>query len=93
MLKKQTYILKEKTWLFENFAKSCFILNRHSKIQDFSTLKIHKNLTDCQNPLKSFLSDRGEHNIKSQEVLGPNCSPTVNKIMKTKKEGESTPPP
>ena len=40
-----------------------------------------------------FLSDRGDQNIKSQELWGPKCSPNLNKIAKTKKGGKSAPPP
>ena len=40
-----------------------------------------------------FLSDRGDQSIKSQESNGPKCSPNLNKIAKTKKEGKSAHPP
>ena len=49
--------------------------------------------TDHQNNVKSFLSDRGDQSIKSQELVGHNYSHTLNKIGKTKKGCKSAPPP
>ena len=83
-----------KLWAFENFGQSWFILNSSnllSEILEFPTLKTDKNQTDYQNHLKSFLSDRGVQSIKSQETLGHNYSPTLNKIAKTKKGGNLPP--
>ena len=95
--KEQPHIFKnKKIWAFEFFGKSWFIINfsnLFSEISDFSCLKINKNKTDDQTPLKPFLSDRGDHNIKSQEALGYNNSPTLNIRAKTKKEDKSAPLP
>ena len=54
-------------------------------------MKLNNNKTDDQNPLKPFLSDREDPNIKSEEVSGYNNSPTLNIKEKTKKEDNSAP--
>ena len=46
---------------------------------------MHKNQTNHQNHLKFFLYDRGDQSFKSEESLGHNSSPTLNKIAKTKR--------
>ena len=70
---------------FENFEKSWSINdfpNLLNEISNFSNLKAHRNKTTDQNPFKPFLSDRGDQNIKSQEVLHHKYSPSVNNIAK-----------
>ena len=79
----------KKLWTFENFGKYWFIRifsNLLSEILDFSTCKIHSNLTDYWNHLKPFLCDRGNQSIKSQKLLGPKCSPNLNKIPLNRRE-------
>ena len=85
------YWKTKKLWAFENLGKYGFFhnfLNLLSEILDFSTFKIHNNWTDYPNHLKPFLSDRGDQSIKSQTLFGPKCSPNLNKIAKTEKEGK-----
>ena len=68
----------------KNSGKLWFIpdsSNLLREILNFPTLKIHKNQTDNQNNLNPFLCDRGDQIIKSQETLGHNYSPILNKIV------------
>ena len=68
--------MSKKSWFIDDFP------NLLSKIPNFSTFKAHRNKTADQNPFKPFLSDRGDQNIKSQEVLHHKYSPSVNNIAK-----------